>query len=387
MRLTKRNIDAAEYRGGTDYHWDESLPNFGLRIYPSGRKSFVSAYRLRGRKRIMVLGSYGVLTPTEARKRAQRVLADASEGKDPSQARQDSIKAPTVALLASRYLDEYAATRKKAKSIEEDQRMWKRHILPVLGQIKVADVAREDIADLHHRLRKTPYAANRVLALLSKAFNLAEMWGLRSDHSNPCRHVERYKESKRERFLGTEELQRLGAALNEAERTQSEHPSAILAVRLLLLTGARKQEILKLRWTEVDWKHSCLRLADSKTGQKVISLGPPALELLRQAQQKDGNLFVCYGYRGAGNFVGLQRPWARITEAAGLDGVRIHDLRHTHASVGVAAGLSLPIIGKLLGHTQPQTTARYAHLADDPQQQAAARIAGEIAERLGYSQA
>jgi integrase len=226
-------------------------------------------------------------------------------------------------------------------------------------------------------MRDTPGAANRTLALLSKMLNLAEKWELRPDGSNPCRHVDKYPERKMERFLSVDELGRLGAVLAEAERTATELPSVIAAVRLLMFTGARFGEILNLEWSHVDFERSCLRLPESKTGAKVIHLNAPALEVLNGIE-RDGSPWVIAGRDPDKPLVNLRKPWHRIRAKAGLEGVRLHDLRHSFASVGAAGGLSLPMIGALLGHTQAATTQRYAHLAADPLKQAADMIGERI---------
>jgi integrase len=228
-------------------------------------------------------------------------------------------------------------------------------------------------------MRKKPGAANRVLALLSKMFNLAERWGLRPDGSNPCRHVERYRENQRERFLSPEELGRLGDVLRDVERDAIEPPSVVAAIRLLILTGARRSEILRLRWEHVDLERGVLRLPESKTGERVLYLNPPAVEVLSRLEQRGP--WVLPTASGTGP-VSLSNPWTRIRDRAGLANVRVHDLRHSFASVGAGAGLGLPIIGKLLGHTQAATTQRYAHLADDPMRQASEVIGQRIAAAL-----
>ncbi len=224
--------------------------------------------------------------------------------------------------------------------------------------MKVATVTRADVTRLHYAMRQTPGAANRALALLSKMFNLAEKWSLRPDGSNPCRHVEKNAERKIERFLSPEEFACLGDVLVEAERTQTVLPSALAAIRLLAFTGCRLSEVLTLRWDWVDWERGCLRLPDSKTGQKTLYLGAPALDVLSRIERQPDNPFVITGRNPNTHLVNLRKPWHRIRKKAGLDGVRIHDLRHSFASFGAGAGLSLPMIGKLLGHTQAQTTAR-----------------------------
>ena len=245
------------------------------------------------------------------------------------------------------------------------------------------DIQRSDIAALHHDMRDTPYQANRTLGVLSKMFNLAELWDIRPDGTNPCRHVKRFREEKRERFLSDIEYQRLGAALKEIEVDGSETAPAIAAVRLLMLTGCRLSEIQKLRWQHVDLGAGELRLPDTKTGAKVVYLGDPAIAVLERIDRRDGNPWVIAGRKPESHLTDLQHPWRRIRARADLDDVRIHDLRHSFASGGLLVGEGLPMIGKLLGHTQVQTTARYAHLASDPVKSAANRIASRIAKVSG----
>lgn len=383
MRLTKRALDAAQYAGGTDYRWDDALPNFGVRIYPSGKKSFVVSYRTSGRKKIMVLGKYGVLTLDQARNKARAALVRVVEGADPAELKQVKRQAPAVADLAERYLREHAEPRKKPKSVANDRLLIQKHILPALGQRKVADITRADVERFHLRIgQKAPTTANRAIALLSKAFNLAEMWGWRPDGSNPCRHVQRFKERKVERYLSREELTRLATVIERAELKQSEMPSALHAIRLLIYTGCRRGEILGLRWQDVDLERRCLFLPDSKTGQKTVFLSEPAVEVLQSIERLDDNPYVIVGGRKGRALVNLKDPWCRLRAKAGIEDVRLHDLRHTFASFGAGAGFSLPIIGKSLGHTRASTTERYAHLANDPVRQLVDRVGAEIEEAL-----
>lgn len=394
MKLTKAVIDQATYDGnshrGSDGKtkwsrcvlWDDTVPGLGLRITHTGKKSFVLSYRAGSRKRQMTLGAYGVLTLQQARAKALRALASIMEGGDPLAERRQAARAETMSELAERYLREHAAVKKKPKSVEGDRQMLRDHILPRLGGLKVADVSRRDVTALHHGLRDKPYTANRVLALLSKMLNLAEKWELRADGTNPCRHVERFKEAKRERFMSTEELAALADALAEAERAGSVSPHAVAAVRLLILTGCRMREILHLRWEHVDFEKGRLGLPDSKTGAKTVFLAAPAREVLAALPRTAGNPWVIEGRRVGAHLTDLKGPWKRLCEKAGLKDLRIHDLRHSFAAVGAGLGLSLPMIGKLLGHSQPATTARYAHLAADPMHAAADRIGAELAAAM-----
>ena len=252
-----------------------------------------------------------------------------------------------------------------------------RYILPALGSIKVRALGRDDVAALHHEMREKPYQANQTLGVVSKMMYLAEAWNLRPDRSNPCYHVRKYKEGKRERFLTEEELQRLGKALDEEEALA---PAAVTAYRLLLYTGARLSEIQTLKWEHI--RGNRIHLPDSKTGAKTIPLNGPALEVLANAERVEGNPYVIVGTREGACLQDLQKPWRRVRKAAGLEDLRIHDLRHTFAFEAVMGGESLPMVGRILGHTQAQTTARYAHLADDPLQSVSDRVASSLKKRM-----
>ena len=380
IKLTKRVIDKARYErhGGADYRWDTEVTGFGLRLYPSGKKSFVVTYRVRGKQRFMTLGPYGVLTLHQARFKSREILARARLGEDPSGQRLEERRAPSMKDLAVRYMKEHALVYKKPKTAKTDQRTWDRLILKRLGRRKVKDVTREEIASLHSSLSQTPGMANQTLGILSKAFNLSEVWGWRREGSNPCRHVQRFRTRKRERFLSEHELARLSEVLAEAERLHGESPQVIAAVRLLILTGCRVSEILKLRWKDVDFERRCLHLPDSKTGPKTVYLNAPALEVLAGIERLDGNAFVLPGRLPGQPLASLRSSWERLRQRAGLEEVRVHDLRHSYASFGVGLGLPLQQVGKLLGHSQISTTERYAHLADDPIRQANERIGDHI---------
>lgn len=382
-KITKRAIESIQSVGGKDILvWDSDLKGFGCKITPAGKRIFVLQYRVGGRQRRFTIGQLGALTVDQARREATRLLGVVASGIDPADGKIAAKELPTISQLAKRYLSEHAEPKKKPRSIALDRSMLINIVLPAMGRRKVQAVTRKDVAKLHHDLRKTPYQANRVLALMSKMLNLAERWGLREDGSNPCRHVEKFKEKRRERFLSGEELARLGHVLAGEERARKEMPSAITAIRLLIFTGARLSEILSLRWEWVDFERCCLRLPDSKTGAKVIPLNQPALEELERTPRLVDNPYVIPGAKYGEHLVNLNKPWGRIRLKAGLPEVRIHDLRHSYASVAAAAGMGLPIIGALLGHTQAQTTARYSHLAMDPLRAATEEIGKRIAEAM-----
>lgn len=380
-KLTKRVVDAAQ-PGEKDYFlWDHEIPGFGLRVLRTGKKSYLIQYRSGGRTRRVTFGKHGTITPDQARTKARKLLAAVSDGENPAEDIKLHRKAPTVAALCEKFMEEHVPNRCKPTTEKEYRRSIDLFIVPAIGRHKVSDVTRADIAQLHHSLRHIPYQANRTLGVLSKLFNLAEVWGLRADGSNPCRHVKKYPEKKRERYLSPEEMARLGTVLDEVERDGSESPYMIAAIRLLILTGCRLGEIQTLKWSYVNGNR--LLLPDSKTGAKPVYLGPPAIAVLNGIEQLPDNEYVIVGKKPGQHLTDFQRPWRRIRKRAGLEDLRIHDLRHSFASGAVGLGESLPMIGKLLGHTQVQTTARYAHLADNPVQAAADRVAGEMGRLLG----
>jgi integrase len=384
-KITKRAVDALKLDDGTveAVLWDTELKGFGCRVQRGGSKSYILHYRVgtgRGAPlRKLTIGRHGSpWTAEEARSEAKRLLGRVEAGGDPAADKIARNKAPTVADLAEQFVAEHVEAKRKASTADEYKRLLEKIILPELGERKVADVTRAEITKLHHANRDAPYQANRVLAVLSKMFNLAERWGLRPDGSNPCRHVEKFRENKRERMLSPAELARLGEALAAYDGS----PYGVAAMRLLVFTGGRLGEILGLEWEWVDFERGEARLPDSKTGAKTLHFAPPALAVLAALPRVAGNPHVIVGKIEGAALVNLEKPWRAIRAAAGLDDVRLHDLRHAFASVAASSGMGLPIIGKMLGHSQPATTARYAHLASDPVKAAVATVAGKIADDM-----
>ena len=382
IKITKRAVDALA--AGTQI-WDSELKGFGVRRQVKRAHYFVS-YRANGRRRFVTLGAHGPLTPESARREAIKLLGLVAHGKDPAAAREAEKLAGTVEELARRFIDDYARRHNKPSSIAEYERLFRLHIVPAFGTMRVGDITQADVARWHASFRSNPVAGNRALALLKHMFNLAEKWGLRS-LGNPARLIEMNPEKPRERILSAAELARLGAALDAARRDGSEHPSVLACIRLLVFTGARLSEILKLRWEHIDFEHSALRLPDSKTGAKTIPLGAPALSLLSNLIHVEGEPYVCAGQIPGRHFIGIQRPWRRLRAAAGLPSLRIHDLRHAFASIAAMSGDSLLLIGKVLGHKQASTTERYAHLQDDPVRAVADRTARKIAALMNSEMA
>lgn len=362
-KLTKRTIDAAAVDPERDYFiWDDEMPGFGLRVLKSGMKTYQIQYRKGGRTRRNSIGKHGTITPDEARKIAKETLGRVAKGDNPAEERAIHRGAATVADVCERFMNEYVPIHCKDTTTKEYRRSVDMFIKPVIGTRKVPDIIRTDIAKLHHDLRDKPYQANRTLGVLSVIFNQCEIWGLRPDGSNPCRHVKKYTEKKRERFLSEDELKRLWETLEACERDGSESTAACNAYRLLILTGCRLGEIQTLKWEYI--KEDGIYLPDSKTGAKKVYIGQAVYDTLAKIERVEENPYVIPGTVEGNYLTDLQRPWRRIREKAELEDLRIHDLRHSFASFGLESGLSLAEIGKLLGHSQVQTTARYAHLAE-----------------------
>jgi integrase len=383
-RLTKRTVDAARPRAREALIWDGDLKGFGLRVTPAGVKSYVIQYRVgggRGQSKRFTIGKHGSpYTPETARERAETLLRLAREGKDPAHARRAASEAPTLKTFSERYIAEYAKVRKKPRTVAEDERLLKLRVLPALGTRKLLKITDTDAIKFHSSMSGAPVAANRSAALAAHIYAIAAKWGEVPGGYNPFRGIEKFVEKARERYLTSQELARLGDALKACEG--EEPPSALDGIRLLLLTGARLNEILTAEWRMVDFEQKCLRLPDSKTGKKVVPLGAPALELLKGLPREEENRFILPGHRGGKHFIGIQHVWQRVREKAKLPDVRLHDLRHSFASVAVASGDSLYLVGKVLGHKQSSTTERYAHAHGDPVRAVADRAARRIATAM-----
>lgn len=391
-RLTKRSVESVALPAkGPVYAWDEQLPGFGLKVTANDRRIYIVKYRVgggrAGRQRWFTLGTHGVLTCEQARAQAAQILAAARRGEDPQGNRRLTGGEPRVVDLWRRYEAEHLP-RKKAKSSEDDRQKARDYLLPKLGRLRVKEVTRADVQQLHQSLAARPYQANRVLALVSKMMSLAEAWGIRAPNSNPCQHVEKFKEEARRRYLNAVELARLGAAIRSGQEKSTIGVYAVAAIQLLLLTGARLNEILSAQWQWVDWDRCVINLPDSKTGAKPIYLSDAALDVLRtlnDRQDRGTSDYIIKGRHHGKPLVNLTKPWRRLCAAADLSDVRLHDLRHTAASIGVGAGVTLPLVGKLLGHSQPQTTQRYAHVDADPALAAANQIGDTIARHLFHT--
>ena len=362
--------------------WDDTCRGFGIRTTANGAKSFVLHYRVHRRQRSITIGSFPDWSSGQAREAAQSLKRKIDGGEDPQGERQAANAAPTMADLAEHYRATHMPRKRSALG---DERMLAKDVLPKLGNEKVADIERRDIAALHRAIAKrgAPYVANRVVGLLSKMFSIAKAEGWRTD--NPCLGIEKFPEERRERYLSADELGRLMAALDKRPGSSSAN-----VVRLLLLTGCRKSEALSAEWGHIDLVAGVWTKPSSHTKQKRIHrvpLGQAALELLARLRAEADQRIAAA--KAAGRipriepfvFPGIKRRgppqssianfWTLICREAGLSNIRIHDLRHSYASILASSGASLPVIGRMLGHTQSATTQRYSHLLDQPLRDAA----------------
>ena len=373
LKLSQRSVDVLSVTSGDRIFWDCALPGFGVRVYRSGHKSYVVQSRGPGGSRRITLGRHGELTAARARRKAGALIDRIKQGGAPV-----PEPAVTVAALAERYLDAHAAVNCSAHTASLYRGSLRNHILPALGPMPLEAVTRADVAALHLGLRETPRAANRALMVLSKMFSLAHAWGLSASGRNPCRFVVRYKEGRRERFLSAQEYRRVGRSLAALEAERRVPAAAAAALRLLLLTGCRRSEILTLRWDDVDHHAGELRLRQAKTGARMVPLTPPAAAVLAGVARVPGTPWVFVMGQSNRPLSHLSTAWYRVRERAGVEDVRIHDLRHSFASRALALGESLTMIGRLLGHTDAGSTARYAHLAREAEKVSAAVVGDSI---------
>lgn len=408
MKLTASSVAEimeASPPNKTKFFFDDDLTGFGMYRTPGGTGTFFAEFRplAGGSKKRLKLGRVGTLKPNEAREAARRAIAHAGLGKDLAKDRSDTRASVTVKTLLSTYIEEFVSTNKKASSAEFYRTMLRKHIEPRLGTTKAVALSRVDVQRAHSAMSKEArISANRAMKLISAAYNWGSKNGYVPEGFNPASGVDLNKEEGRERFLTVEEMKKLGEVMHEAETVGlavnagdakhspkgqriKMHPSVTGAIRLYMLTGMRLREVLHLRWDEVDLDRGLLFLPDSKTGRKTVVLSLPALDVLKGLRRI--GIYVIAG-ESAGlddekPRADLKRPWAAITKHAGLTGLRIHDLRHSFASVGAWSGLGLPIIGKLLGHADAKTTARYAHVDVDSSRRAADAIASQISAAMG----
>lgn len=385
-KLTKKVIDALPVDGSTSLIWDteDDLPGFGIRFQGRTWRFIYKARTADQRQRWFALGLYGKVTVEQARRAAEDLrdqfqLERLGKADDPGLIRDRQTEIPTLQVFSKQYL-EHVESQKKASTLKADRRNLAYSILPELGHLKVNRIGREHIAQYHHKRRHAPINANRCLSLLSHMMNVAESWGYRPQHANPCTHVKRYKETPRQRFLSQAELATLGETLTAVEKKSQGSGFGIAALKVLIFTGARAGEVLNLKHDDIDIEARTAKVTDSKTGPKTLYLNAPALEVLAKLHRIDGNDYVFPGAIPGRPFTvtGLEKVWYTVRTKAGLGDVTVHDLRHSYASIAVAGGASLPLLGRLLGHRRAETTLRYSHFEDDPLKAAASQIGGHI---------
>jgi integrase len=406
-QITEAVVDSLTRQPREYAIWDAKLPCFGVRVRPTGAMTYMVVYRGgagRGAPfRRFTVGTVGKITPEAARKRAKAILGAVAHGQDPAAERASERGALTLNELADRFMSEHVEQKRKPGTVVFYRHLLDKIIRPELGTTRADKVTRATVARLHGKLRETPFQANRVLAVIGSMYVFGGRNAAVPEGYNPSQRIEKFKEDRRERFLTGDQLERLGAAIREGETVgipwdvdeasaTAKHlakpeqrftkiaPFAAAALRLLLFTGCRLREILHLQWEHVDLERGLLFLPDSKSGRKTVVLNAPAMAVLSGLERVGP--YVVPGDDPQKPRADLKRPWEAVSRRAGLQGVRLHDLRHTYASFGAGGGFGLPIIGKLLGHTQMKTTQRYAHLDADPLRIASNAIGGRIAAAL-----
>lgn len=378
-KITRSSIERLPIPAGKPvYYFDELLTGYGVRVSPRGVRTYFVQGRVRGRLHRHTLGRFPAVKPDEARDRAREMLSNMAAGAAPDR-KCDQV---TVTDALDEWLTTHVKHKLKPRTALDYEVIATRVLKPALGDRAMLEIERADLAKLHNERRETPRRANYILAVARSFFSFAEDAGHRKRDTNPAKRIRAYPENRRERFLSTDELARASAAISAAEQSGEISIFAAAALRLCILTGARQGELRALRWREVDIERRMLLLEDSKTGRRPIYLSEPALEILTALPRIVGNDHVFPGDKPGDHYRNLTRAWIKVRKRAGLGDVRLHDLRHTFASFGAADSMSLPMIGRLLGHRVPATTARYAHLASDPVVAANDRLGRRLAHAM-----
>ena len=387
--ISGRTVDALHVADRETVFWDRDMAGFGVRVYPSGAKVYLVQVRVGGKTKRVTIGRHGLVSAEDARLKAAELISRIKRGKEStgSGSVTPTVNGTTLAEVADRYMREHVAVRCKPTTARAYRVAMENYLLPEFGSRSLDAIGQDQVAALHYRLHKTPAMANQVVEVLSRLFYAAESWGIAPESGNPCQFVKKYKKRSCERFLSEEEFRRLGDVLSEMQDEGTLSASAATAFRLLMLTGCRRNEILTLQWSDVDLEAGELRLRDAKTGARWVALSPTARQVLATIPRRPGNPWVIAGRGASGRLSNLNMPWIAVRKRAGLQDVRIHDLRHSFASRALALGESLPMIGKLLGHRQVQTTARYAHLAQESVKASSARVSESIAVDMETSPA
>ena len=364
-KITKRIVDASLSRDREYSVWDGELRGFCLRVMPSGLRSFMVRYRnAHGRQKWCLIGRVGELTPDEARNEARQILAAARRGEDPAADRGAKRKGATVSDLLNAYLNDHVAKKNKAKTQKEVERLVEKHIRPKLGPLKLAELSLNDVKKFHDGMSDTPRQANLALAFLSKALSLTEgKW--RPVGSNPCKLVERFPETARQRVLSVEEMGRLGVALDDSQQNGIEPEAALNAIRLLGLTGCRLSEILTLKWSQVDFGANVFHLGTTKSGDpRLHPFGSRTAAFMRSLPHSEDAKFVIPQPTDPKQPMRIdvaENVWRRVRKRANLEDVRLHDLRHGVGTAAAGIGASATDIRDLLGHRGIGMTAKYVH--------------------------
>jgi integrase len=368
-RLTHELVSQLPADGRDRLIFDALESGFGIRVTPAGAKIFIAHARVAGQLHRIALGRFPAMSVAAAREAGRFALREMRAGRDPQIERAAQAKAikggaTTVAAFSERWLTDHVRPKRKPRTIHDYERLLAQKILPALGHLVVERVAKEDVLRLHVSMKDTPRRANYTVSTFRAMMTYAEDCGLRPPLSNPARRIEMYRERPRERFLSEDEIGKAAEAIATAELEGKIGPHAAAGLRLALFTGARSGEITAIEWSHVDWGRKLVRLPDSKTNEpRTIHLSDAAIEVIKTVPRV--GLFVIAGVKPDEPYKNLSRAWIVTREFAGLRNVRLHDLRHSYASLAAGQGVSLQMIGKLLGHRVPATTQRYAHLARD----------------------
>lgn len=386
-KLTKSVVDAAPIIGKEYELRDTIIPGFLCKVTASGRKVFMLQYRTNwGERRKPSIGRYGELTVEQARSIALDLLADVRKGGDPSAAKLVGRQVPTVKELGKQFIEEYSIPRNKPRTVETYRYYIDHYIVPVLGKMKVSELTRADISTLMRRMAKIPVSANRTIGCVRKMLNMAEVWGYRLDGSNPCRHVPKYPERGKTRYINDEELARIFAYLDRADAQGLEHPLLTLGIRLQFEFAARMSEILCLEWSWIDFENRRVTWPDSKTGGMSKPMSEEALRLLSNAYRVEGSRYVCPSI-----FDGTKalpedtyvNGWRRILKRAKVTHVGTHGIRHRAATDIANAGIPVKVGMALTAHKTVAMFMRYIHLEDDPVREAADKVASRRRETIG----
>ena len=382
VKLSKRTIDALSVERGDKVFWDRDQPGFGIRVHATGRKIYVAQARTPGGlPKRAAIGRYVEMTTEDARRKAAEIVDRIRRGEDPVPP--PPVKEPTVADLAERYMTAHVKVNCRPGTAALFGRLLRRHILPELGGLRLSEVDRSHVSALHYRLRGTPTQANHAVSVFSKMFKLAVAWGMTPARPNPCRSVKCYRQRGRERFLSADEYARLGRVLFEAETEGPRMAAAVAAIRLLLLTGCRRNEIVTLRWDDIDRSAGELRLRETKTGARRVPLTPAVERVLAGIPRIEGNPWVIAGKKPGSRLKRIDVLWYRLAGARRPGRCAPSRLpAFSFASQALALGEGLPLIARLLGHKTVMTTLKYAHLARDTEKASAAKVGDSIGHDL-----